>query len=266
MVTWTGKTIGPALGYKIFSFVIHIFGIAPAYFLVYIVSYYYFLFGKDSRATLQEFYQQCLRISSKEALKICRKNYLLLGQSMIDRFVINSTTSTKYTFTFENEIALKNIAQENKGGIFLSAHLGNWETAGALLKNRITNKLHVVMLDAESQAVKKVLAKKNSEAKFEIIPIQNDLSHIIKIKNALDNKDIIAMHADRVYQNGKALSVNFCGKSLHLPKGPFQIAAKCKVPLSFVYAIKASRTHYNLSATNPILPSVNNTPESIAQQ
>ena len=55
----------------------------------------------------------------------------------------------------------------------------------------------------------------------------------------------------------------FFGKMAKFPLGPFIIASKFRAPVTFVFAVKAGRYHYHLSASPVIDKKMS--PEDIAQ-
>ena len=130
----------------------------------------------------------------------------------------------------------------------LSAHLGNWETAGNMLKNRVSQKINVLMFDAEVEKIKQYLDASTGGSRFNIIPIKNDLSHIIRIKNVLENNEFVAMHADRYMPGSKTIQLDFLGKKANFPLGPFLLASKFEAPVTFVFAVKEKDYHYKLTA------------------
>lgn len=89
-------------------------------------------------------------------------------------------------------------------------------------------------------------------SRFNIIPIKNDLSHIILINNALSNNEFVAIHADRFLEGAKYIEMDFLGRKAKFPLGPFIIASKFNAPVSFVFAVKKGKYHYELSSTQPI--------------
>ncbi len=260
---WDGKSKGTALGYRIFILAIKIFGIGSTYLILRIVCFYYYLFASKSRNSIIGFYTNTLLIPLKEAKRLCRRNFYVFGQTLVDRIAFLLGKEKKYTQTFHNENYLLELKEGGKGGILLSAHLGNWETAGNLLKQRISAQINVVMLEAEEEKIKQIVDNATGGSKFHIIAIKDDLSHIIKINNALNNNELIAMHGDR-YMNGmRYLEMEFLGKIAKFPLGPFIIASKFNAPVSFVFAIKESLYHYSLSATKPTQGKLG--PEEIAK-
>lgn len=252
MSQWDGKTKGNLIGYKIFLFSIKALGIPFAYALLKIVSFYYFLFSKVQKNNLVAFYKGALNLSEKEAFRLAKKNFYKKGQTLIDRSAFLVGRGDKFTYNFENENYLMEMRENGKGGILLSAHIGNWDTAGNLLRHRISSKINVVMLDAEVENIKKFLDTSTGGSLFNIIPIKDDLSHIFKINNALSNNEFVAIHADRYMEGAKYIEVDFFKKPAKFPLGPFIIASKFQAPVTFVYAFKETNYHYALSATKPI--------------
>lgn len=252
MSSWTGKSKGTVLGYRIFLFAIRTFGVKTAYLLLRFVSFYYVLFAKKQRKHIIDFYTGALQLSSREAAQLSSRNFYVFGQTLIDRAAFLVGKGGRFTHTFENEQCLIDIQRAGRGGILLSAHIGNWETAGNMLKERVSSVINVIMLEAEVENIKKYMDKSTGGSLFNIIPIKNDLSHIFKINNALEKNELIAMHADRYVEGMRYLEIDFLGRPAKFPLGPFIIAARFNAPVSFVYAIKASGKHYALSATLPV--------------
>lgn len=252
MNRWDGKTRGTLAGYKIFLFFINFLGIGFAYQLLRVVTYYYYLFAAKPRKVLLDFYRNTLNFSEAKAGKLTRQNFYIFGQTLVDRAAFLLGKDKQFSHTFENENYLVDIRNAGKGGILLSAHLGNWETAGNLLKGRITPAINIVMLDAEVQNIKKFMDLSTGGSRFKVIAIKNDLSHIISIRNALNNNEFVAIHADRYLDGAKFIEFDFLGKIARFPYGPFVIASKFDAPVTFVFATKNGKYSYHLSATLPI--------------
>ncbi|MBE9464082.1 lipid A biosynthesis acyltransferase [Dyadobacter subterraneus] len=263
MNRWDGKTKGSLFGYKIFLFLINALGLNFAYGLLRIVSYYYYLFAAKPKEALLDFYSKTLNISGGQALDLVRRNFFILGQTLLDRAAFLLGKDKNFTHIFENEQYLLDMRDGGKGGILLSAHLGNWETAGNLLKGRITPTINIVMLDAEVESIKKFMDLSTGGSRFKIIPIKNDLSHVISIRNALLNNEFVAIHADRYLEGAKYIELDFFDKKAKFPHGPFIIASKFDAPVTFVFAAKDGKYSYHLSATKPISGKVK--PEEIAK-
>lgn len=252
MTQWSGKTKGTLLGYKVFLYSIKIFGLNVAYFVLRFVSFYFYVFAHKNRNEMADFYVKTLGVSRKKALGLTRKNFYIFGQTLIDRNAILLNKAKRLTFSFVNEPHLKEAKDNGKGAVLISAHIGNWETAGNFLKKRVSNKINAVMLDAEAERIKEYLNKSTGGSQFNIIPIKNDFSHVIKINNALSSNEFIAIHADRHRTGNKFIELDFFGHPVKFPYGPFLIAYKFKVPIFFVFAVKENDRHYKLIASKPV--------------
>ena len=58
------------------------------------------------------------------------------------------------------------------------------------------------------------------------------------------------MHADRFLEGNKTLTAHFLGEPARFPMGPFLLASKFKVPVSYVFAVKENNLHYHLFASD----------------
>lgn len=244
MPAWQGKSKGNPLGYRIFVSVLKVGGVKPAYFMLRFVALYYFLFSwQTSKGTYYYFHKRLGLSKAKSILKLYR-NYYLFGQSIIDKVVIMSGIPNKFTFNFDGIDNLRQIAAMNQGGLLLSSHIGSWEIAGELL-DHINTRINIVMFDGEDKQIKQYMDSVTGERKINIIVIKNDLSHIFKINAAFQNNELVCMHADRFIEGNKTITREFLGEDAKFPAGPFVMAEKFKVPVTFVYALKESALHYH---------------------
>jgi predicted LPLAT superfamily acyltransferase len=251
MSNWKGQTKGNVLGLKIFVFLLKHGGLSAAYFLLRFVAAYYFLFAWDSSKYTWYYFNKRLGFGWIKSLVSIYQNYFVFGQTLIDKVVIMS--GIKHPFKVESlgDWHLYDMAKNKTGGILISAHLGNWEIAGHLLK-KLEYTVNIVMFDAEHEKVKSYLTGVMQERKnLKVIVVRNDMSHIFEISNALANKEIICMHGDRYVEGGNPIKVPFLGADAYFPTGPFFLAARYNVPISYVFAMKESSKHYRFYATEP---------------
>jgi len=249
MPSWQGKSRGTPLGYRIFVSILKNWGVLPAYLLLRVVVLYYFLFSVRSSKLIFHYFHKKLQYSRLQSAGLLYKNYYRLGQSIIDKVVIMSGIDNKFTYNFDGEENLRKITALNKGGLLLSAHLGNWEIAGHLLK-RLDTKINVVMYDGEHQQIKRYMEGVTGKRNMKVIVIKEDLSHIYAISEALKNNELVCMHADRFIKGNKTMTTSFLGSAALFPAGPFVLAATFKVPLAFVFAFKETSFHYHLYASD----------------
>ena len=252
MAEWEGKSRGNKTGYGIFIAVLKKMGVLPAYILLLFVAAYYFLFSWKSSRAIWYYLRKRLGFSVPKSFISLYKNYYWFGQALIDRIVMMAGIPNRFTFNFDGEQYLHDMVAAGKGGLLLSAHIGNWEIAGHLLK-RLNTRINIVMFDGEHQQLKQYLENTTGQRNANIIVIKDNISHIYQIMEALNNNELVCMHSDRFLPGNKTLQADFLGKAAHFPQGPFALATKLNVPVTFVFAMKESFSHYHFFATPGII-------------
>ena len=59
------------------------------------------------------------------------------------------------------------------------------------------------------------------------------------------------MAGDRFVEESKIFKVDFMGQKAAFPSGPFYLAARFGVPVTFAFAMKEGKTHYHFYASEP---------------
>lgn len=246
---WQGQSKGTPLGYQIFIWVMRYLGMSAGYFVLIFVAFYYFLFARKEVRASRFYYREVLKLGYWQSTKNIYLGFYKLGQSLLDKVAIMAGFAKHFTFDFNGEHRIRALAESDKGAILLSAHVGNWEIAGQLLK-RVEVPAHIVMYDNEYQQIKKLMDNTMGNKHFNVILIKDDFSHLIQIHNALKRKEIICIHGDRfVARNKKKTAlVNFLGKEARFPLGPFELVNRFDIPCLFVYGLKETSKHYQFYA------------------
>lgn len=247
MGQWDGKSKGTVLGYKIFVFFIKKAGVKFAYFILYFVAAYYFLFLRKSNKAIFYYFKERLGYSYFEAKRMVFKSYFTFGQTILDKTAIASGMRNKFTYEFDGIEILKNLLSQKKGGVLISAHIGNFEIAEHFLGEiDMTLQFSVVTTDLEHTAIKNYLEKISKKSNVKIILIKEDLSHIFEINTALTRNELVCFTGDRYMDGTKSLKEVLFGEEANFPAGPFLIASRLKVPVVFVYVMKEPNLHYHL--------------------
>lgn len=252
MPQWQGKSRGNTLGYKIFVSVIKQFGVMPAYALLRVVALYYFLFSWTSSGLMYSYFRERHGFTKYKSLMSIYKNYFVFGQTLLDKTAVMAGIENNFTYNFDGEEHLHRIVAGGIGGILLSAHVGNWEVAGHLLK-RLNTRINVVMFDGEHERIKTYLKEVTGPKNFNVIVVKEDLSHIYEMGAALQKNELICLHADRYLPGNKTEVENFLGSNAQFPVGPFLLAASFKVPVSIVFAFKETAKHYHFYGSKLLL-------------
>ncbi len=248
MSEWSGKTKGGVFGYNFFIILIKNTNRRIPYLFLRAVALYFLFFSQNK--SIKFYFKKIHRYKGLKLFRNIYKNYVLLGEILIDKIAFMVKEKNKFTFDYDGENYLRQMAANNKGGMLIGAHMGNWEIAGNLLE-RIDTKINIVLVDAEHHRIKELLEKNKVIRKFNIITIKDDFSHLHKIKQAFNNDEFVVIHGDRYVEGSATITADFMGKPAKFATGPLYMASKNKVPVSFVFTMKEKGFHYHFYASKP---------------
>jgi len=247
MAKWDGKSRGTVLGYRIFVFFIKKAGIKSAYFILYFVAAYYFLFLKKSNRAIFYYFHKRLGYSYFKSKRMVYKSYYTFGQTILDKVSIGAGMRNKFTYEFDGVEKLIQLLEAKKGGVLISAHIGNFEIAEHFFSEiDVDFQINLVTTDLEHSAIKNYLEKISKKSTIKFIFIKDDLSHIFHINAALARNELVCFTGDRYFEGVKSLEEILLGETAKFPSGPFLIASRLKVPVVFVYVMKEPNLHYHL--------------------
>lgn len=246
---WEGKSKGTVSGYKIFVFLIKKLGIGAAYTLLYFVAFYYFIFDVKSSKAMYYYYHKRQQYNFLKSLFSIYRSYYVFGQTLIDRTAIASGLRNKFTYEFDGIEHIKDLINQKKGGIMVSAHVGNFEIADFFFKEIDQDSLiNLVTTDAEHESIKNYMESVTGKSDAKFIIVKEDMSHVFGINNALANGELICFTGDRYMHGSKTMRASLLGEDAKFPAGPFLLSSRLKVPVIFVYVMKEKNKHYHLYA------------------
>lgn len=263
---WSGKSRGGRFGYQFFVSVIRLLGVRCAYcFLAFIVIYFIPFAPKATRA-IWRYNRQRRGLGILSSIKELYCHYYVFGQTLIDKIAMRGGLAERYNYEFDNYTRFLEILNSGQGVVMIGAHIGCWE-AGAGFFGTYGKKINIMMLDVEHQQIKDVLEESANEANnYNIIALnQNIIDAILQMKVALNKGEYICFNGDRYIGRDNTTTVEFLGAEALFPKGLFQIAVKCRVPVVFYYSMREPNNTYRFIFEEPILER-KSTAESLLEQ
>lgn len=263
---WSGKSRGGRFGYQFFVYTIRLLGVRCAYcFLAFIVIYFIPFAPKATRA-IWRYNRQRRGLGVFASIKELYCHYYVFGQTLIDKIAMRGGLAERYHYEFDNYTRFLEILNSGQGVVMIGAHIGCWE-AGAGFFGTYGKKINIVMLDAEHQQIKDVLEENaNEQNNYSIIALnQNIIDAMLQMKVALNNGEYICFNGDRYIGADNTAEVEFMGSKALFPRGLFQIAAKCRVPVVFYYSMRELNCTYRFIFEEPQLER-KITPESLLEQ
>ena len=202
---------------------------------------YYQVAQKQRDRALRQI-QERLTLPPAEAEAVIKSSFIKLGQTFLE--VLQMPALTKDNFrryiTIDNRHYLADALAQQKGVVFLTGHLGNWEWFGAALAlegfpvadiiTRQPNDQHTRILNEQRQM-------------FGIELFASGTSEIVGAARALKKGKLLAFFADQDAGND-GVFVDFLGKPAATHLGPAIFARKFKAPVVPGFIVRqADGTH-----------------------
>jgi predicted LPLAT superfamily acyltransferase len=145
------------------------------------------------------------------------------------------------------------LLEKPEGFIMASSHVGNPELCGYLLKQN-RKRINGLIFGHEKQEVQKNRTATLGDNNVRLIPVQEDMSHIFTINEALTNGEIVTMPADRLFGSSKSLNCDFIRGKADFPIGAFALAVQYQTPVLVIFVIKVTALRYRIHISQINIP------------
>jgi predicted LPLAT superfamily acyltransferase len=160
-------------------------------------------------------------------------------------------------FTSEGWEHVENALDRKTGGIILMSHLGNWEIAAHLMKQKreqmplilymgLRAKAHIERIQKEDlrrRGIRIIAVEKNGEASF-------DLLEGLRFIQA---GGLLSMTGDQLWNSSqRAVCVSMLGHEVRLPETPHLLAMLSGAPLIVFFSRRTGKKRYHLMMTGPL--------------
>lgn len=135
--------------------------------------------------------------------------------------------------------------EQGQGCLLLGAHLGSFEVLRALGVHRKRFPLKVLMYPDHNQTITRLLNVLSPEVAETVIPLGR-VDTLLKVKECLDQGDLIGMLGDRVAQSDKQVECSFMGEPARFPAGPMLLAVTLRVPVILFFGLYRGGKRYDI--------------------
>lgn len=165
------------------------------------------------------------------------------------RFTKLDDETIKRRVTITGKRYIDEAVARNKGVIFLSAHLGNWELAGSVVSS-MGYPVHAVALTHQNKKINDFFNRQRAAARVRSIEIGASLKTCYQV---LKNNGFLGLLGDRDFtRNG--IPAKFFGRMALLPRGPAAFSYKLGSAIVPVYLIRNKDDTFTLHIERPIVP------------
>ncbi|MFA5060438.1 MAG: lysophospholipid acyltransferase family protein [Candidatus Omnitrophota bacterium] len=237
--------------YKLGQFLVNRLPLPVAYSITSFVStMQYYLSIRDRHAVQSNL--KCIVPDAKNIPFLAREVFRNFGKYLADFFRMAKNMDKKY---IENNVKLVNrhyiddVLKKGKGGIILTAHIGNWELGGVVLTT-LGYPLAAIALPHKERPVNDLFNNQRESKGVVIVPTSIAIRKCLEYLKA---NRLVALLADRDFGlHGVAL--DFLGKKTMIPKGPAVFCLKTGAPIIPAFVIRNPDETFTLTCEEPIFP------------
>ena len=237
--------------YKLGQFIVTRLPLSLAYQFATFLSDLQYLFSfRDRRAVCNNL--KIIVPSQQNLSAMTREVFRNFGQYLVEFFCM----AKKFDMNFVKEKVkvcnidiLKKVLEQGKGGIILSAHIGNWEFGGILL-SMLGYPLMIIALPHKERPVNDLFNHQRESRGITVVPPHTAIRRCLE---TLRSNKLVAIAADRDFtQSGVVM--DFLGRKALIPKGAALFALKTGAPIVPCFLIRNPDNSFTLSLEEPIVP------------
>jgi len=221
--------------YRIGQFITNIFSLKISYKIVQFISdIQYFISARDRRSVQNNL----IRIVGEKNYhsSMTKEVFRNMGKYLLEFFRIEKMLNEdfiKNNVKFLNIERIEEVLKKGKGGIILTAHIGNWELGGIVL-SMLGYPVKAVVLPHRERQVNNLFNQQRAFKGNEVIPIERAGRECIE---ALKDNQLVALLADRDFTSSGE-KMDFLGTQAFLPKGVALFSEKTGAPILPTFLIR----------------------------
>jgi len=207
-----------------------LFGYKFIYYLMYPVTFFYFIFAGNVKDALRIYYKH---LGYEFNNWVYYEHLRMFAITMVDRF-ITKVSPESYEFVYDNHERIVNVF--NHATILVLSHFGGW--AAASNSSKANNTMNIVMKEALKGSIKQIENSLGYKTNIKVIDINTGpIAISIAIANALMNDEVVAIMGDRGANKNADIALDFLGERAYFNRNPFQIAYKMQKPIVVYFVI-----------------------------
>jgi len=182
---------------------------------------------------------------------LSRRTFHCFGKYLADffRYSRSSVADVSRMVTVENPEHMQTAAEQGRGVIAISAHIGNWELGGMLM-GAAGHRLNVVALPQRLENVNRLFQEQRAGRGMHVLPLGQAAAGIV---GCLRRNEWVALLADRDFSPHSA-DMTFFGMPARLPRGPAHLAARTGAPILPGFVLRNDDDGFLMRYFPPLIP------------
>lgn len=198
---------------------------------------------RDGYKPIYHYFRQRFGYSPIRAFFKTYTNHRIFSETVIDKFAMYA--GKRFEIKIEGYEHFLELEKGEKGFVQFSSHIGNYEIAGYTLVSE-RKKMNALVFANEKTSVMENRSRMFDGTNIHMIPMKADMGHLLAIKEAMDNNEIISLPADRIVGSPRTIELNFLGATASFPLGPFTVATMQQSDVIAVNVMKTAKLKYSI--------------------
>ena len=218
--------------------------------LEFLASLAYLLIGKQRKIVLRNLATGLPEIAENQRKRIAREMYRHLSRNAVEFAKFSNIRNSGRLDEFVEIIGrehFEKIASKGKGGLALTAHLGNWELLAAKFVSE-GNKVTVLARKASYEKYESLLDRLRRIAGVDAV----DRDNIREILRRLQQGHFLGILSDHDIPKLDGVFVNFLGKPAYTPTGIVTLSMKTGLPILPMFIIRKNDGHHRIIVEPPL--------------
>jgi KDO2-lipid IV(A) lauroyltransferase len=218
---------------------------------VLLENFYWAVMGNDRRMVHRNLSQ--VLDDPGEVKKVVRRIFINYAKYLVDYTRMDLLRRDNFyhlTESFEGKEYIDRAFSGGKGGLILTAHLGNWEIGGVFL-TLMGYPLNVITARDGETRLHDYRVRLRQVQGIKVITLNDTLSSSLAVLNALKANELVALLGDRDLF-GKGIPVQFFGQTVLFPVGSALLAHLSEATLIPTFVLMGPKDKYLCRAEPPI--------------
>ncbi len=238
--------------YKFGLFIIHLVPRRWAYwFADFMANQHFYHSHKDREAVIRNLVQITGR--QDEVRAMARRVFLNFGRYLVDFFLMYKTVDRVFVrerVTINGMEHLDTALARGRGGIILTAHIGNWEMGAAVL-SQLRHRVTAIALPHKNPKVNILFNRQREAHGVTVVPTS---VAVRRCMGTLRKGGLVALLGDRDF-GSFGMPMDFLGRKTLIPQGAAFFASRMGAPIIPCFLTPDGHGHYSMDILAPVYPS-----------
>jgi len=218
-------------------------GRGAARLLLYPITGYFLLSATTARRASRDYLG---RIHGRPAtLREVAQHIHCFAATILDRVFFLSGQFQQFDLRFHGMEQALALVDAGRGFLLLGAHLGSFEVLRVMAVEQRHAPMKVLMYQDHNRYLTRLFNSLNPEVAETVIPLGTP-NALLKVKEALEEGQIVGMLGDRVAESEKISRCRFLGEETVFPAGPMLLAGTLQVPVVLVFGLYRGGNRYDI--------------------